>query len=505
MRGFWRVLGLAWLLACSVAGSRSVKWSWVGGVTSESVEIRARLFESSKKHAGLVHVSVERVGGGKENASSLMKKVHPTRIGRFGMAAFRVEGLMPNERYTYAVHDESVDGDPTLGGFGTPAKELQEFSFQIGFASCADNKSDAVVFDVLRKHDPLLFLQTGDLHYGNVEINDEALFHEMYDMVFSSPRQHALYSNVATAWMWDDHDFGPNNSNEKSPSREASIRAFLETAPTYELPAYKSLGDPTSTPAKNLPSVYFAFTVGRVRFIVTDTSSAKREGETALGKQQLQWFKNELETANDSHGLIVWVTTMPWVTTHSKWGAFPDERADIVEFISSRNISSKLVQISGDAHMLALDDGENVPGGFPVFQAAALDAKPTCKGGPYSHGIFPGRGQYGWLNFTDLGDKICSHFQGRRVDLKTAQEQVLLEFDTCDPSKNSPRRPYLPSPTWIEKLWKEGKKIWLPESAMEYLDSFTFSTRMFFGTYVVPLVAIAVSIRNFRHGHRFIL
>ena len=43
--------------------------------------------------------------------------------------------------------------------------------------------------------------------------------------------------------------------------------------------------------------------------------------------------------------------------------------------------------ISGD-HM---DDVSFSPGNFPVFHAASLDAKPTSKGGPYSHGIYPGK------------------------------------------------------------------------------------------------------------------
>ncbi|MFW2334417.1 hypothetical protein, partial [Ilumatobacter sp.] len=68
-----------------------------------------------------------------------------------------------------------------------------------------------------------------------------------------------------------------------------------------------------------------------------------------------------------------------------------------------------LVMVSGDAHMVAIDDGTNSAyasdggGGFPVLHAAALDRPGSVKGGPYSEGAFPGPGQYGKIEITDDG------------------------------------------------------------------------------------------------------
>ncbi|MCP4962875.1 MAG: hypothetical protein GY925_26865 [Actinomycetia bacterium] len=64
--------------------------------------------------------------------------------------------------------------------------------------------------------------------------------------------------------------------------------------------------------------------------------------------------------------------------------------------------------VAGDAHMVAIDDGTNSGcgghDGFPVLQAAALDRPGSIKGGPYSHGTFPGAGQFGLIEVTDDGD-----------------------------------------------------------------------------------------------------
>ena len=65
--------------------------------------------------------------------------------------------------------------------------------------------------------------------------------------------------------------------------------------------------------------------------------------------------------------------------------------------------------LSGDGHMLAIDDGTNSDysasgaGGFPVFQAAPLDRRPSVKGGPYSEGTNLAGGQFGLVTVRDPG------------------------------------------------------------------------------------------------------
>jgi hypothetical protein len=73
--------------------------------------------------------------------------------------------------------------------------------------------------------------------------------------------------------------------------------------------------------------------------------------------------------------------------------------------------------LSGDAHMLAIDDGTNNTfaggkRGFPVFHSASLDSRPSQKGGTYSIGTEdgqPGKGvagkrQYGVMEVTYDGE-----------------------------------------------------------------------------------------------------
>ena len=111
--------------------------------------------------------------------------------------------------------------------------------------------------------------------------------------------------------------------------------------------------------------------------------------------------------------LSIWVNPVPWISPQIEegegddWGAFAAEREDIATFIAENSLAPSLLMASGDAHMLAIDDGTNSDysgtgdAGFPVFHAAALDRQGSVKGGPYSHGAFPDGGQFGLITVDD--------------------------------------------------------------------------------------------------------
>jgi hypothetical protein len=132
-----------------------------------------------------------------------------------------------------------------------------------------------------------------------------------------------------------------------------------------------------------------------------------------LGKAQKAWFKQQLRAANGRFPLIVWVNTLPWIGAAGDdgWHTYSNERRELADFIKDNNIRG-LCMISGDAHMLAIDDGTNSDyatgggAGFPVMHAASLDRSASVKGGPYSLGMYPNRGQFGLMSVEDAGDSL---------------------------------------------------------------------------------------------------
>jgi anhydro-N-acetylmuramic acid kinase len=171
-----------------------------------------------------------------------------------------------------------------------------------------------------------------------------------------------------------------------------------------------------------------AFSIGRTRVIIPDMRSFRDSeaggdgpGKQLLGREQLAWVVTQVASAlgpAGNHTLVVLVSELPWLVKGSKWGAFEHERRALLASLRCGSVvpsapecprqpparlDRHVVIVSGDAHMVAVDDGSGSPGGLPLFQGAAIDAPPSLKGGPYSHGAFAGNGQWATLSVTDLG------------------------------------------------------------------------------------------------------
>jgi hypothetical protein len=271
------------------------------------------------------------------------------------------------------------------------------FGFTVAFAACARAGSNGAVFDTIGQMGPDLFIGTGDFFYGDVLDNSLDTFANLFDSSLTQPAQAALYAAAPIAYTWDDHDYGPNDAGADSPSRGAALVSYRMFVPHY----------PLALPGDDAP-IAQAFSVGRVRFILTDTRSARDAGAgTVLGEEQLEWFLTELELASTTHAVVVWVSSIPWIGDPDPgaddWTGFSEERERIADFIQEHAIDN-LVMFAGDAHMVAIDDGSNNGyGSFPVIHAGALDRPGSLKGGPYSEGAFPGGGQFGVMTVDDRG------------------------------------------------------------------------------------------------------
>ncbi|QLY28579.1 alkaline phosphatase D family protein [Nocardia huaxiensis] len=377
-----------------------VEWVWAGALRTDALTVTTRLAHGYEQASLRVSAA-----DGSTTADSI-----PVAAGEHRIARLSIAGLRPATAYTYTV---MVDGEPDssrgTGHFTTPADG--PYSFRVTAGACARVGSNGAVFDALAAEQPLFHLALGDLHYANIEATDAEPFFNAYDRVLTQPGQAAFYRSAPTAYIWDDHDYGPNDAGADAPGRTASRTAYGTTVPHYP---FASTGG----------TINQAFTIGRVRFVLTDTRSAET-GTTMLGAEQLEWLITELTQASRTHALVVWASSVPWIggaePGADSWAGHPDERARIADAIAAAGIRN-LVMVAGDAHMVAIDDGANsdysaVGGyGFPVLHAAALDRPGNVKGGPYSAGAFPGGGQYGLLDITDTGAQLTVTLTGKRWD-----------------------------------------------------------------------------------------
>ena len=400
---------------------RATPTMWSGAVTPDGATVKAKL----PPGAG-ARLLVTPADGGAARTFDFAACPEGSTIG-----ACRLHGLAPDTAYTYRLE---LDGRRT----SYPAGRLRTFpdgpaSFRFAFASCARTGSSHAVFDTIRKAQPLFFHHTGDLHYGNIAKNNPPLFRAAYETVLAAPTQAALYRAVPLIYVWDDHDFGPNGSDADAPGREASRLTYREYIPHYPLPA-----------GPGNAAIYQTFSVGRVRFISLDLRSERSpmkspDGpqKTLLGTAQKAWLKQELLAARDSAKLVFLISSVPWIGHAGRgdgWAAYGTERREIADFIKAHGIKNLCV-LSGDAHMLAADNGTNADfatggGGAPiaVLHGSALDQGGSYKGGPYSEGWYLPKsreGCFGLVEVRDEGAQIAVDFSGRN---HLDEEKVRLSF-----------------------------------------------------------------------------
>ncbi len=358
-----------------------VEWVWSGGLAPDRITVTARVEDDADE----VRLDVTDATGVVTSSDTV--------VPEDGIVRLTTTGLRPGEDHDYVlVVDGEVDTGRGSGSFTTPVDG--PMSFRVAAASCARSGSNGAVFDTIAATDPLLYLLLGDAHYQNIDENSPGRFHAAYDRLLTAPGQAALYSSTPVAYVWDDHDFGPNDADASSASGPAARAVYREVVPYGELVDESDDG-----------SIEQAFTIGRVRFVLTDNRS-HRTDDTMLGADQEAWLVEEIISASASHAVVVWANGTPWIgearSGADTWAGFADERSRIAAALTDAGVDD-LVIISGDAHMVALDDGTNSEGGFPVLQAAALDRPGSVKGGPYTGGTFPGGGQFGTFEIEDDG------------------------------------------------------------------------------------------------------
>lgn len=390
----------------------TVEWMWAGGVTPHQAVVVARLADDESEAL----LDVRSADGETLSAVDVVTEAPATDPA---VRRFSVTGLQPGREYAYTVVvDGQRDETRGVGELTTPARGAQSFTFTFG--SCARLDSNALTYDAIRETDPLFHLITGDFFYGDIADDNVTTYGRAYTRQLTPGAPAELFRQVPVAYMWDDHDFGPNDANRLSPSRDAAWASYRTYIPHY------GLGD-----REEDGPVYQAFTIGRARFVLSDLRSERDPAtdpdtpdKTMLGDEQRAWLEEELLWASKRFPVVFWVSSVPWIVdpvgAGDSWGSYAYERETISRFLDDAGIDN-VVMLAGDAHMLAADDGshsnyaEPEQLGFPVLQAAPIDQHTSTKGGPYSEGVVAEPGQFGVITVTDDGGRVSVLFEGRNA------------------------------------------------------------------------------------------
>ena len=406
---------------------------WCGNVTPTSASVVVRLTSAGQK-ARL------QVSSNPTLTAATFSTSATTAASAGNTLTLTVQGLVPDTDYYYGVEVAGVlrTEAGSRGRFHT--FPLGRGPFRIAFAGdCDFRDANLSAFDAMLAEHPLLFIDLGDLHYSDINSTDIDRYRDNYDLVLNEPHTSAFFRSVALAYVWDDHDYCGNDTDGTAAGRDTVRASYKERAPHYPITVAGG-------------TIAQAFTIGRVRVIMTDTRSAsdpagqkESAAKTRLGTAQKTWFKQELISARDAgFPLIIWVNPDPWIDAAQvgadSWGAYATERTELANFIRDNRIAN-LVMLSADMHGLAYDDGTHsdyaTGGGAPiiVLQGSALSSAGNIKGGPYTGGPLPGSQQYGILEVYDNGGpSVACRFLGMKVGEGAKLSYIFSADNTASPA-----------------------------------------------------------------------
>ena len=231
--------------------------------------------------------------------------------------------------------------------------------FTLAFGSCAYINDPAVdgtpknpyggefeIFDAIADAQPDLMLWLGDsIYLRQGDWGSQEGIHRRYVHVRQfSPLQKLLGATQHYA-TWDDHDYGPNDSNWTYVHKGAALNSFKEfwLNPSYGLP--------------NHPGVFGQFTWSDVDFFLLDnryhrspSHAADGPEKTQLGDIQLRWLLDALSTSKAAFKVVV--GGGQFLSPYDQfegYAQFRFERDILLDQIRERRIEGVLF-LSGDRH-----------------------------------------------------------------------------------------------------------------------------------------------------------
>jgi alkaline phosphatase D len=289
---------------------------------------------------------------GTANASAPQRitKSMPPRSDYNHTSLITLTGLSASTSYEY---DILVNGVKAKSGSFTTAPTLhQPAKYSYSLASCMSYQLFSVqpAWTAMRSQNPAFNILHGDNVYAD-STSPETLWRR-YTQQRSVANHADVIANAPTYATWDDHDYGPNDSNGSEPGKADSLKTFKE------LWANPSYGTGTT------PGVFHTFTWGNVQFIVLDDryhrspdSAAQTNAKSQFGVAQRDWLFSQLKNSRSVFKVIVTGTTL--VSS----GAYSNERKIIADYINDNDIYGVVYHV-GDAHRVQLkveDHGQGYP------------------------------------------------------------------------------------------------------------------------------------------------
>ena len=296
-----------------------------------------------------------------------------------GVLQFAIGALEPGTRYRYrvVVDGQSVEPREPLHFSTQPLWQWRSdpppFSAALGSCAFINDKpydrpgrgygGDYQIFDAIADQKPDLMLWLGDTLYLREADTDSAWgIAARHRQVRSFPPLQRLLRATHHYAIWDDHDFGSNNSNASYVLKPTSLELFKRYWPN------PSFGLPDA------PGIFTRFTWHDVEFFLLDDRWYRNSDrapdapdKAMLGPAQLAWLKDALLSSPATFKIIAnGSQLLNDVSRAEGWQHFPVERQAFLDWLGDARIDG-LIFLSGDRHRTELARSER-PDTYPLYE-----------------------------------------------------------------------------------------------------------------------------------------
>ncbi len=331
---------------------------------------------------------------------------------------FDFTGLQPGHQYNVLV---SIEGWKTQSRatFATQSDtSVKDLSFVLGscafmntgFSRLAFPGNSTNIYNSMRRqpNDFMLWLGDNVYYFSPKHYNSMAgMFMRNINVRKSFKRYKIFLTAMPQYAIWDDHDFGPNDSDKRWALKDSALAVF------------KSFWPNTYPEQPQLNGNYFSFRYYDAEFFMMDDRYFRDPpGDSSaafLGETQLVWLKNKLQLSDATFKFIAIGTQ---VLNENHFGEtymhYPKEREDLLNFIASNNIKG-VIFLTGDKHYSEICRKDH--NGYPIidFTCSPLTSPPLPRRllGAYENptripGMDYGKKNYGRIQLRGpIGDREC--------------------------------------------------------------------------------------------------
>jgi len=308
------------------------------------------------------------------------------------IARFQLEGLRFGSRYDYEVY---LDGLRVSFDYPTQLQTQAMWrwrgdppAFRFAIGSCAYTNdppfdrpgipygSDHEIFAALAQQRADFMLWLGDnVYYREADWLTEGGMRNRWATHRELPSLQALLASTHHYGVWDDHDYGPNNSDRSFRGRTVALEVFRDY---WMNPSYGTL---------ETPGVFGRFEWGDVEFFLLDDRFYRTPDDWPAGadkrmwgEAQFRWLKESLRSSPATFKIVANGSQMLQPTLHEEeLGRFA-EKKELLEFLNKEEISG-VILLSGDVHHTELLRLPR-PDAYTLFE---FTSSPLSAGGRRDH------------------------------------------------------------------------------------------------------------------------